>query len=104
LIPDLATQTEALEFLRGHGFHAFTREWALGSTIGVAADPCEDGGIQGWAHMVYIAAGEGGWVVHDLAQSATLPIPATSLGHACSLAIHALNNARDRTVKPRELE
>ena len=88
--PEMQTASEAIEFLRAAGFHAFERDWVIGKSIGVAADPSEDGGIQGWRRMVYIARTDAGWVLHNLRTTGDRPTLVGSLEQACRQAIGAL--------------
>lgn len=98
-VVELDNLSDALEFLREKGFHAFTRKWALGETIGVAAEPFEHGAIRGWGRMVYIAPAEDGWSVHDLRMPGEPPAPSRSLQQACSMAISALQAGKvERTT------
>lgn len=89
---EFQTPSEAIDFLRASGFHAFEREWAIGKSIGVAADSSEHGGIQGWRRMVYIAPTEQGWVLHTLRTTAACPTLVGTLTHACHEAIAALRS------------
>jgi hypothetical protein len=89
-LSELQTPSEAIEFLKAAGFHAFEREWSIGKSIGVAADPSEHGGIQMWGRMVYIAPTDVGWVLHNLRTTADGPTLVGSLEQACQQAIHAL--------------
>ena len=87
---ELRTPVEAIAFLQAAGFHAFEREWVIGKSIGVAADPSEHSGIQTWRRMVYIAPTDEGWVLHNLRTTGDGPILVGSLGQACIQAIAAL--------------
>ena len=87
---ELQTPSEAIEFFRASGFHAFEREWAIGKSIGIAADPSEHNGIQVWRCMVYIALTEQGWVLHNLRTTADGPALVGTLTQASHQAIAAL--------------
>lgn len=87
---ELRTRSDAIEFLLAEGFHAFARDWSLGESIGVAAEPFEHQGITAWRRMVYIAPRNDGWEVYDLSKPGQLPAPAASLEHACRAAVVAL--------------
>jgi hypothetical protein len=87
---ELQTPSEAIDFLRASGFHAFEREWVIGKSIGIAADPSEHGGIQGWRRLVYIARTEQGWVLHNLRTTADGPALVGTLTQATHQAIAAL--------------
>jgi hypothetical protein len=88
--PQIHNRADAVAYLTAEGFHAFARDWVLGETIGVAAEPFEAGGIQAWRRIVYIAPTGGGWEVHDLSRQADPPTSAVSLEAACHQAINAL--------------
>ena len=79
-----------MAFLRAAGFHAFVRDWAMGETIGVASHPITSEGIEVWQRIVYIAAEEGGWVLHNLDRPGLPPARVASLREACELAMSAL--------------
>jgi hypothetical protein len=87
---ELHTTSEAIDFFRASGFHAFEREWAIGKSIGIAADPSEQGGIQVWRRMVYIAPTDHGWVLHNLHTMADGPALVGTLTQASHEAIAAL--------------
>ena len=88
--PEIQTASEAIRFLQAAGFHVFEREWAIGKSIGIAADPSEDRGIQAWRRMVYIVPTEAGWVLHNLRTTGDHPTLVGSLEQACRHAIRAL--------------
>lgn len=90
--PHFDTREDAVAFLRASGFHAFARDWAMGETIGVASKPTTSEGIEVWQRMVYIAAEQGGWVLHNLRRPGASPSPVVPLGEACQLAIRALED------------
>src|SRR5262245_22408059 len=86
----MQTPSEAIEYLQAAGFHAFEREWAIGKSIGVAADPSEHGGIRAWRRMVYIAPTDAEWVLHNLRATGDHSTLVGSLEQACRQAIGAL--------------
>jgi hypothetical protein len=87
----MKTASQAIEFFQAAGFHAFEREWVIGKSIGVAADPSEHHGIQLWRRLVYIASTNDGWVLHNPRTPAEGPLLVGSLEQACHEAIAALN-------------
>lgn len=87
---ELHTTSEAIDFFRASGFHAFEREWAIGKSIGIAADPSEHSGIRVWRRMVYIAPTDDGWVVHSLRTMADGPSLVGTLTQASLQAIAEL--------------
>ncbi|GMV32119.1 MAG: hypothetical protein AMXMBFR59_42440 [Rhodanobacteraceae bacterium] len=88
--PDIRNRADAIAFLMAQGFHAFARDWALGESIGVAAEPFEAAGIRGWRRIVYIAPAGETWEVHDLSGQADRRILAASLEAACQEVVRVL--------------
>lgn len=90
--PEIQPPSEAIRFLKAAGFHAFEREWAIGKSIGVTADPLDHGAIQGWRRMVYIAPTDSGWVLQNLRTTGDRPSLVGSLEQACHQTISALQS------------
>src|SRR5438105_2794634 len=55
IVPKLQTREEALTFLRGLGYEANERDWAMGHTITVASELIADDEIKVWRRIIYIA-------------------------------------------------
>lgn len=87
---EIRSRTEAVSFLRKRGYHAFERDWSLGETIGVAAEPSMAGTIEVWKRVVYLAPSPKGWVLYNLMHPPVSTSEPVSLHQACLLAIHTL--------------
>ena len=88
---------QALVFLRAHGLHAFERDWALGETIGVAAEPePTELGITGYHRLEYLVHEAGGWIVDELDNRPRVRPRAEevlTLADACARALDILGSA-----------
>lgn len=61
------TRDEAVEYLQQRGFYAVKRDWSLGETVLVAADPIEtDSGLLGYRRLVYVFPEDGRWGMWDM--------------------------------------
>jgi hypothetical protein len=96
------TKAEAVTYLTNRGFHAFERDWAMGETIGVAADrTVGGGGITVYRYMVYLARRGEGWIVEQLNPLNTDPqqqaVSVITLEDACAQVEAILSEALGRS-------
>jgi hypothetical protein len=93
----MRTRAEAVAFLKASGFDASERDWALGRTIVVPADPHPpDGtGIVVYERVAYLVPNENDWEVHEFHIVPSRVTPARSLAEACHVAIAILRRSSD---------
>ena len=91
---------EAVTFLKGRSFHAFERDWAMGETVGVAAEPTDSGidGITAYKRMVYMVRAASGWTVVDLNSPPSGVSDVMTLTEACARAEAILMSPPTRGV------
>jgi hypothetical protein len=95
------TKAEAVAYLTSRGFHVFERDWAMGETIGVAADPATGGDITAYRYLVYLVRRGEGWIVEQLNPLNTDPqqqvVNVVTLEHACAQVEAILSEAWGRS-------
>jgi hypothetical protein len=91
----MKTRAEAVAFLRSAGFEASERDWALGETISVAADPepSGPGEIVVYRRVIYIVPRGENWTVMAMIATSLTPreIPAETLDEACRITVRELS-------------
>lgn len=89
----METRDEAVAFLVAQGVYAAKRDWVLGETVVVAADPSTDAstGITLYARCVCIIPVDAGWTVKRMGPvRGAAPRAAPTLRAACDAALALL--------------
>jgi hypothetical protein len=89
----MQTRAEAVDFLRAAGFQAAERDWALGRTVVVPADPkpSPPDGITAYGRMLCLIPNGQKWIVKELHRTPSRETEVDTLLEACRLAIELLS-------------
>jgi hypothetical protein len=89
----MTTRREAVDYLRGRGFHAEERDWALGRTVLAASDPSEHEGITVYRRAIYIVPRGPKWRCMELDRPRPADDHELSLEEACERVASILTGA-----------
>jgi hypothetical protein len=89
------SRAEAVAFLRSAGFNAAERDWALGETIVVPADPqsSSSGDIVAYRRVIYIVPRAQGWTVSEISACPVRETVVETLDEACRITVRELSSA-----------